>query len=847
MKRAGVAAVILVSCLEAASTAQAPRSKRQQQPTTSDIPPAAAQMAILAVEDSRLVLPDDLHTPAIDTLRAKQMEDLRLLLELARSKDAVIQTRAIRALGRLERREVIPELLRYLTLGPTEETANAIAQAFRGEALPNDKSGEQVDAVFDALGQVGAIPLDQRRWPGPIGVVARSIGRLPYERAEQVQGADAFLLSAIRAVDREPALRGALEDIARAVEALARVRGRLAMPGADTIDELRAIVISRRRAYDGVTRLKAMEALVAARGVDAETVRIAAAAVNPSDSPVLMQLRRLAAVVLGGAGAPVVPTERTDLLTTLLSDRWSVVRIEAVRAWARQETLTNGCQRLLDALKDPALSVAFVAIDALGDQCKDDVNVTDRLTVEARAPEPNDWHRASHALVALAKRAPGRVFIPLLGGHVQHVTWQVRMYAARAAAITNEVSALERLAFDPEDNVREATLAPLRRLKGDEAEPYFVAALARHDSQLLRTAANELKGAKPTPQLATGLLDALRRVTAEKKETSRDTRLALLERLRELGDPDQAGALVPLLRDFDIPVAQRAAAVIQEWTGKTQEIDPQLLPRPAIPTPAELSTEPARVKLKSGKVFHIRLRGDLAPLTVARFVRLATAGYYNGLTFHRVVPNFVIQGGSPGANEYAGANLYLRDEISAASHDRGTVGLSTRGRDTGDAQIFINLVDNPRLDFEYTVFGDAGPMDVIDEIVEGDAIASIAFEKEEQSAYDGDATPGSAIRIVPAAASISPSTPSASVHCGMAVADHRARPGRNAERPDVVRDDLAGREPLRLDDSLALHDEAWHTEYRYDRGGRGSEKLASIHARNWTMKGRRRGDGGMLC
>jgi cyclophilin family peptidyl-prolyl cis-trans isomerase/HEAT repeat protein len=769
MKRGRVAALILVSCFEAGSAAQAQRSKRQQ-PAAADIPPAAALSAILAAEDSRLVLPDGLHTPAIDALRAKQVEDLRLLLELARSKDADIQTRAIRALGRLERREVIPDLLQYLTLGPAAETANAIAQAFHGPSLPND-TGQQLESVFDALVQVGAIPLDQRRSTGSIGVVARSIARLPYQSAGQVQAADAFLLSAIHIVDREPALRGALSDIARGVETLARLNGRLAMPGADTIDELRAIVISRRRAFDHVARLEAMKALVAARGVDAETVRIAAAAVSPSDSPVLMELRRLAAVVLGGSGAPVVPTERTDLLTTLLADRWSTVRIEAVRAWARQETPANGCQRMLDALKDPVQSVVLTAIDALGDQCKDDLNVTDRLTAEARPPGPHEWHRASHALAALAKRAPGRAFIPLLGGHAQHVTWQVRMYAARAAALTDEVSALERLAFDPDDNVREATLAPLRRLKGDEAEPYFVAALARHDYQLLRTAAKELTGAKPTPQLATGLLDALTRVTAEKKETSRDTRLALLERLQELGDSDQAGSLVPLLRDFDIPVAQLAATVIQQWTGRAQEIDPQLLPRPAVPTAAELASEPARVKLKSGKVFSIHLRGDLAPLTVARFVRLATAGYYDGLTFHRVVPNFVIQGGSPGANEYAGDTLYVRDEIGTASHERGTVGLSTRGRDTGDAQFFINLAGNPRLDFEYTVFGVASAMgvtnDVIDDIMEGDAIASISFEKEEKPADNGYATPGPIMRIVPAAASISTSIPSASVHCGM--------------------------------------------------------------------------------
>jgi cyclophilin family peptidyl-prolyl cis-trans isomerase len=340
--------------------------------------------------------------------------------------------------------------------------------------------------------------------------------------------------------------------------------------------------------------------------------------------------------------------------------------------------------------------------------------------------------RASHALVALAKRAPGRAFIALLVGHVQHQIWQVRMYAARAAAIANEVSSLERLAYDEEDNVREATLASLRRLKGDDAEPYFVAALGRNDYQLLRTAAIELKGAPATAALATGLLEALRRVTAERKDTSRDTRVALLERLQELGSPDQAGAVIPLLRDFDIRVAGVAATVIQQWTGRPQEIDPQLLPRPALPTPTEFTTEPARVRMKSGKVFFIDLRSDLAPLTVARFVRLARDGYYNGLSFHRVVGNFVIQGGSPAANEYSGDTLYMRDEISSLSHVRGTVGLSTRGRDTGDAQFFVNLVDNPRLDFEYSIFGIVQNPDGVDDILEGDVISRITFGKEDQ-------------------------------------------------------------------------------------------------------------------
>lgn len=721
MRRAAAAPLVLMACLLIEGST---RTSPPQAPT-SGADRASAQSAILAAEDSRLALPDDLHTPGIETLRAKQMEDLRLLVELARSKDIVTQMRAIRALGRFERRELISELLPYLTLGPTDETVQAVAQALRGPALPGDTEGQQVERALEALVSAGAIPTDPRKMPGPIGPVSLAIGRLPYERADQVKAAESYMLRMLRAADTDPLLRPAVVNIARGMEILARTQGRLAILSSDSMDQLRNIAVNRRHDYDAAARVAAMMALIAARGVDEETLRVTAR----SESA---QLKRLATTVLGGAGAPVRPTERMELLTALLRDSSTIVRVEAVRAWARQESRVTGCQRLLDTLQDPGVPVILAALDALGDSCKDDLNVTDRLTSEAKAPETNDWQRASHALVALAKRAPGRAFIALLGGHSQHQTWQVRMYAARAAALANEVSSLERLAYDEEDNVREATLASLRRLKGDEAEPYFVAALGRSDYQVLRTAAIELKGATPTAPLATGLLEALRRVTAERKETSRDTRVALLERLQELGSPDQAGAIVPLLRDFDIRVAQVAAAVIQQWTGRPQEIDPQLLPRPALPTIADSTTEPARVRMKSGKLFLIDLRPDVAPLTVSRFVRLARDGYYNGLSFHRVVPNFVIQGGSPAANEYSGDTLHMRDEISSLSHVRGAVGVSTRGRDTGDAQIFVNLVDNPRLDFEYTIFGFVQNLDDVDNIVEGDVISRITFEKEDQ-------------------------------------------------------------------------------------------------------------------
>jgi cyclophilin family peptidyl-prolyl cis-trans isomerase len=131
-----------------------------------------------------------------------------------------------------------------------------------------------------------------------------------------------------------------------------------------------------------------------------------------------------------------------------------------------------------------------------------------------------------------------------------------------------------------------------------------------------------------------------------------------------------------------------------------------------------------------GGAFDIAFLPDEAPATIARFARLARAGYFDGLTFHRVVPNFVVQGGSPWANEYAGAPRFQRDELGFARHERGALGISTRGRDTGDAQIFIDLADVPRLNHDYTVFARVvSGLDVVDGILEADIIQRVTILK----------------------------------------------------------------------------------------------------------------------
>jgi cyclophilin family peptidyl-prolyl cis-trans isomerase len=304
------------------------------------------------------------------------------------------------------------------------------------------------------------------------------------------------------------------------------------------------------------------------------------------------------------------------------------------------------------------------------------------------------------------------------------------MYAARAAGVLSATDVLVGLTRDQDDNVRQAALESLSEQKRPETIDAAIDALSRKDYQLVMTAARALAPAEPAQRerAVVALLTSLDRVTAEKRDTSRDPRMAILDRLQALGDKASSARLEPYLRDFDSRIAGRVAEVLQGWTGVARVAAPQPLPTPPIDaaTLDALSRTTLRMTMAGKGHFTFRLLANDAPLSLLRIVTRAKQGYYNGLTFHRVAPNFVIQGGSPGANEYMGDGPYMRDEVGLVSHRRGTVGISTRGRDTGDAQIFVNLIDSPRLDHTYTVLADVVEgMDIVDQVLEGDVIERV--------------------------------------------------------------------------------------------------------------------------
>jgi cyclophilin family peptidyl-prolyl cis-trans isomerase len=186
--------------------------------------------------------------------------------------------------------------------------------------------------------------------------------------------------------------------------------------------------------------------------------------------------------------------------------------------------------------------------------------------------------------------------------------------------------------------------------------------------------------------------------------------------------------LAPYVNDFDPQVATTAAEILTAWTGSLVDAAPQ---RRAVRTPDMASVLKLKnlhllITMKSGGVMELELYPDQAPATVERMVALAREGYFDGLTLHRWAPNFVVQGGSPDANEVVGDSLFMDDEVGLRRHKRGAVGISTRGHDTGDAQLFIDMNDNDRLNHIYTVWGSVVKgMDVADTVLETDVMVSV--------------------------------------------------------------------------------------------------------------------------
>ncbi|HLL78699.1 MAG TPA: peptidylprolyl isomerase [Ktedonobacteraceae bacterium] len=156
--------------------------------------------------------------------------------------------------------------------------------------------------------------------------------------------------------------------------------------------------------------------------------------------------------------------------------------------------------------------------------------------------------------------------------------------------------------------------------------------------------------------------------------------------------------------------------------------------------PAKRYSSPPQMQIETNRPYRVTIhtnKGDIvlqlnpaeAPQTVNNFVALAKDGYYDGVTFHRVVPHFVIQGGDPTGTGAGGPGYKFNDEPVRRPYRAGTVAMANAGPNTNGSQFFICLEDQPGLPPSYTIFGDTvSGMDVVRSIRVGDVMQSVAVE-----------------------------------------------------------------------------------------------------------------------
>ena len=138
----------------------------------------------------------------------------------------------------------------------------------------------------------------------------------------------------------------------------------------------------------------------------------------------------------------------------------------------------------------------------------------------------------------------------------------------------------------------------------------------------------------------------------------------------------------------------------------------------------------ARVSTSRGE-FSLELTPGAAPVTVNNFVHLAESGFYNGLTFHRVVPGFVVQGGDPDGNGTGGPGYRLPDETNPSPWVKGSLGMASSAQGVNGSQFFVVLGDAPHLatSGQYNHFGSVvSGQEVVDQIQPGDAIESVDIQ-----------------------------------------------------------------------------------------------------------------------
>ena len=574
------------------------------------------------------------------------------------------------------------------------------------ELATDPDTGVSASALF-ALGLLkdsGAVALGAAALRSHATVAAEGAWLL----GELGEGGRPSIVNALRDVSIAPATRGAL------LLASARLRP---VP-ADAI-------MSWVSSPDTAVAWRAAYAL--ARGRSSAGVRSLIAA-SSSVAPAVREqsARGLSRAAAGDSLAE--PARRA--LQVLAADVDVHVRVNAVRSLASFGRVELAA--VVRAIRDEDAGVRLVAAQSLD------------LVLDSASTAWGDAFTADTAFVVRRAVAEGaaRRGIRLDGASAWRTSeqWQRRAAAVELDAQGSASGALERiLEWRDESDARVraaaagalATLAESTSVR-DRVRPVLRAALREPDVGV-RTAA---LGALARHATADDLAAAIASYAIASRDADNDARLAFWQLVDSVLSrwppalPDSLSRRLDALARPSDPLERMAAAKIDrfsQWRDSTsvaQSMDWYL----ARARETLAATRPvARVETERGAI-ELELYTPDAPITVHNFVSLARRGYFDGQRFHRVVPNFVVQGGDPRGDGNGGPGYAIRDELNRRRYVRGTLGMALSGPNTGGSQFFVTHSPQPHLDGGYTVFGQllAGG-DVLDRIVQGDRIVRITI------------------------------------------------------------------------------------------------------------------------
>ena len=558
---------------------------------------------------------------------------------------------------------------------------------------------------------------------------------------EQVIRETVFALGQLGSAEALPALlelnKAALPETQEFLaEALGKIGGREA---ADALEEM-------LHAFQPGVRAAAVEGL--ARAADPSSSHALLAALHDGDTEVVWRaVYALEKVESPGVENAVIP---------LLNNESAVVRAYAARTLGKKKA-KNAVGPLLKKLGDSEPAVAINSINALGQILENSKNSdvvtplgtvlhehTDRQVRSAAAAAlGSNGHKNAKDYLAQSildkcvgvriesyraiARALGKDATPFISNGTNDGERLVRAAALEAYGIAGDENTIDVLiaaaAKDKDPLMRAAAVRGLAHFRAPRAASALVERLGDEDWVVVTeavTGLGDLGVKSAVPSLIAAYVKRRERVDV-------DVRLEVLAALKKMHASQGLELTDEALQDSDRRVRTAAkellevlAAPVPEMKSDRAFYEERFAPKKKTDLAPPFGTKRGVIKTSRGNI-EIEIYGDDATQTAATFIKLAQSGRYDGRTFHRVVPNFVIQGGCPRGDGWGDDGYTIRAEVNTHHYERGCIGIADSGKDTGGCQFFITHSQQPHLDGRYTVFGRVTKgMDVVDQIDQGD-------------------------------------------------------------------------------------------------------------------------------